>query len=212
MAEQIDDEWVADRLAECLSGIMGFPSPDEDAVAGVTRRINQYIASPWTEAEITKLRSAAKNEREEMVVLEKAADILRRDLAGWQHLSEARQSGTLSRRVADDRIAAYETTIATLHNRRGWLTSPGLAMRLSDKGPAPAPWALMAAGIADEVHRVLRDCSDRRDGIGGPNGPITRFIAACLALLVEPGDSVPANSTIHEALRLHLNQSLAYRA
>ena len=210
MAKQVTDEWVADELARCLVGRPNYPSPDEDAVSWLTRRINQYLARPWDDAGIAELWDQVKAERRENATLREAAGILRRDLAGWRDLLPGYDPGSAMRNAAEQRITALDVTISTLELQRGYFDCPGLTLRVSERGPLPKPWALMAAGIADEVHRVLHDGGDPRKGIGGPNGPVTNFLAACLHLIM-PGD-VPDNLTINEAVKNHLGPSLEYRS
>jgi hypothetical protein len=207
--KQIDDEWVADQLAECLAGRPNYPSPDEGAVYRITRRINQYLADPWTDQSVEELRQCARKDWAEVADLEKAATIVSRDLDGWKKIRDGREPGSMSRVEAERIIAALETTIATLRRPRGYLTSPGLVGRIADKGPPPKPWALMAAGVADEVYRALKHTGDKREGIGGPDGPVTKFLARFLELVM-PG-KIPASSTINEAVAAHLSSSLAYR-
>jgi hypothetical protein len=210
MARQVDDEWVADQLAECLVGRSGYPSPDENAVRHITRRINICLTTPWTDEGIANLREQAKFERREAAALKGAATILSRDLDGWRELLPRFEIGTDMRVAAKSRIEELEITIKTLQQPRGHLTQPGLTVKLSDKGPPPKPWALMAANIADEVHRVLHDGGDPRTGLGGPDGPVTNFLSVCLREIL-PAQDVPANSTINETVTAHLGRSLEYR-
>lgn len=207
----VSPEWVADELASCLAGRPNYLSPDEDRVSWLTRRINQYLDRPWDEDQIAALRDRAKTERNEGATLRAAAGILRRDIAGWRQLLPKFRAAEIMYVAAERQIADLETAIAMLERQRGDLDHPGLTLRLSDRGKPPQPWALMAAGIADELIRVLRDGGDSRAGIGGPDGPVTKFLAACLRLCV-PTDRMPSNTTINDAVKNHLSPSLEYRS
>jgi hypothetical protein len=206
----VDDEWVVDTLAECLAGRPAYLSPDEDRVGWVTRRINQYIDRPWDEAGVAALCRQAKMQRGEGAVMRQAADILRHDLTAWRSILTDEQPGTMTHVATERMIADLETSIATLDARRGDLDHPGLVAKLSDGRRPPKPWALMAAGIAEELIRVLRDGGDSRAGVGGDHGPVAKFVRACLEKIMAP-QTAPETPTISEAVGNHLKATLEYQ-
>jgi hypothetical protein len=135
---------------------------------------------------------------------------LARDLDAWRAHAADADKGSILQTFAEGRIVALESAIDLLSESRGALDHPGLAVKISDHGSPPEPWAFAAAGIADELIRCLRDGGDRRAGIGGPNGPVIKFVAICLRILMNPEQS-PKRSTIYEAVKNQLGPSFAYR-
>jgi hypothetical protein len=203
-------EQVADTLARCLAKRPGYRSPDENALSNLTERINSYIRSPWTAEKIAALKAEAKATRKDRETCRDAAAILARDLAAWRAQAADADIDSILLRFAKDRIVALESAINLLSESRGALDHPGLTMKISGGGPAPEPWALAAAGIADELIRCLRDGGDTRAGIGGPRGPVLNFVAICLRISMKP-EEPPKQSTIYEAIKNHLGASFAYR-
>ncbi len=209
LREHVTAEWVADKLAECLRGRTGYSSPDEDAVRHVVRRVNKYIDTPWDEAGVAQLRANVITERDEGATLNAAAEILGRDLTGWRQRLPRFLPGTTSRLAAERTIAELENAIARLKMVRGPFAGPGFTARISGRRP-PTPWALTAAGIADEVIRTLRDGGDSRAGVGGPDGPVTKFTIMCLQI-ISPREKAWNPATVNDALKNHLDISLRYQ-
>jgi hypothetical protein len=176
----------------------------------LTKRINDYIDNPWNDTAVALWRDRAKTEREENEVLQAAAAILRRDLVGWGEILGQSEPGGGMHRGATQKIAELEVTIGTLEEPRGVTNHPGFTARISDLCRSPKPWAMMAAGIGDELHRVLHSAGDPRAGIGGADSPFTRSIKIFLGFIIGR-ENTPQRSTINEALENHLASSLKYR-
>jgi hypothetical protein len=208
--KSLTEEQVADTLAMCLVKRPRYRSPDEDAVRNLTETINSYTRSPWTAERIAALKAERQAIRKEGQTCLDAGTILARDLAAWRVEAADAEEGSILKLFAHQRITALESAINLLRESRGALDHPGLTVKISNHGTAPEPWAYTAAGIADGLIRCLRDRGDARAGIGGPDGPVVKFVAICLRLAMSP-EEPPKRSTIQEAIKNHLGGSLAYR-